>query len=116
MPVVFVVSRDWTLRAAVRAELREAGVDALGLETAADVGKALGRGLLPLVVVIDAAALDAQPARDAISNLARQVAVLVVDSSLEPAPEIPGTERLTRPLSVGDIVGRVQALLEERRT
>jgi hypothetical protein len=39
MAVVFVVSRDWTLRATVRAELREAGVDAMGLETADDVGE-----------------------------------------------------------------------------
>jgi hypothetical protein len=114
MPVVFVVSRDWTLRAAVRAELREAGVDALGLETADEVGKALARGVLPAVVVVDAAELETAPAREGLGNLARTVAVLVIDSRTAPAPDLPGAERLQRPLSVGDIVARVLARLAER--
>ena len=115
MPIVFVVSRDWTLRAAVRAELREAGVEALGLETADDVGKALARGVVPSVVVIDGAELDTQLARDEMENLARYVAVLVVDSRVSPAPEIPGAERLLRPVSIGDIVAKVRALLARQQ-
>lgn len=114
MPVVFVVSRDWTLRAAVRAELREAGVDALGLETADDVGKALARGVLPALVVVDAAEVETPLAREALGNLARTVAVLVVDSRTAPAPDLPGAERLQRPLFVRDIVERVLARLAER--
>jgi len=114
MPVVFVVSRDWTLRAAVRAELREAGVDALGLETADDIGKTLAGGVAPSLVVVDAAELEAQSAREALGNLARTVAVLVVDSRVAPAPEFPGAERLQRPVSVGEIVARVLARLAEQ--
>jgi DNA-binding response OmpR family regulator len=114
MPVVFVVSRDWTLRAAVRAELREAGVDALGLETADDVGKTLARGVSPAAVVVDATELGTPLAREALGNLARTVAVLVVESRMTPAPDLPGAERLQRPLSVGDIVARVLARLAER--
>jgi DNA-binding response OmpR family regulator len=116
MQTVFVVSPDWTLRTAVRAELREAGVEALGMETADDVGIALGRGTLPSVVVIDAAQLDTQPARDAIGNLARHVPVLVVDSHVTPGPVIPGAERLARPIRIGDIVERVRTLLQEHPT
>ena len=107
MPTVFVVSRDWTLRTPVRAELRERGVDALGLETADDVGKQLGRGIVPAVVVIDGAELEHELPRQEIANLAQQVTVLVVDSRLTPAPQIPGTERLERPTSIGEIVARV---------
>jgi DNA-binding response OmpR family regulator len=114
MPVVFVVSRDWTLRAAVRAELREAGVDALGLETAEDVGKDLARGVLPAVVVVDAAELDTPLARESLGNLARTVPVLVIDSRTAAAPDLPGAERLPRPLRVGDIIARVLARLAGR--
>jgi DNA-binding response OmpR family regulator len=114
MQIVFVVSPDWTLRTAVRAELREAGVEALGMETADDVGIALSRGTLPSAVVIDAAQLETQPTREAIANLAHRLPVLVVDSRVTPGPEIPGAERLARPISVGDIVARVRTLLQER--
>ncbi len=114
MPVVLVVSRDWTLRAAVRAELREAGVDALGLETADDVGNALAHGVAPAVVVVDAAELESPLAHEALGNLARTMPVLVVDSRTAPMPDLPGAERVQRPLRVGDIVERVLARLAEQ--
>ncbi len=111
MQIVFVVSSDWKLRTAVRAELRETGVDALGLETADDVGKALARGVAPSVVVIDGAELENSSTREALANLAQHVAVIVVDSRVTPAPELIGAERLQRPLRVQDIVARVLARL-----
>jgi DNA-binding response OmpR family regulator len=114
MAVVFVVSRDWTLRATVRAELREAGVDAMGLETADDVGKALANGIVPAVVVIDGEGLEQEQACEAIANLAHRTAVLIIDSKLAPAPTISGAERLARPVRIGDIVARVLARLAER--
>jgi hypothetical protein len=114
MRTVFVVSRDWTLRTMVRAALRATGVDALGLETADDVGRVLARGLLPAVVVIDAAELETPSAREALGNLGRSAAILVVDSRTSAAPELPGAERLGRPLRVQDIVERVLARLAER--
>lgn len=33
MIVVFVIASDWTMRTAVRAELRELGIDALGMDS-----------------------------------------------------------------------------------
>jgi len=111
MPVVFVVSRDWTLRTALRAELRERAIDALGLETADDIGKALAQGIVPSVVVIDSAELEHELPREQIANLAKQVAVLVIDSRVLPAPPIPSTERLERPITIGEIAARVLAHL-----
>src|SRR3981189_2033539 len=57
-PVVFVVSPEWTLRTMVRAELREAGVEALGMQAASDLVDALGRGVAPSMVVIDGIELE----------------------------------------------------------
>jgi len=111
MQIVFVVSPDWTLRTAVRAELREAGVDALGLETADDVGKALARGMAPSVVVIDGAELENSSTHKALANLAQHVTVIVVDSRVTPTPELIGAQRLYRPVRVQDIVARVLARL-----
>jgi DNA-binding response OmpR family regulator len=111
MLFVFVVSRDWTLRTALRAELRERGADALGLETADDIGKALAQGIVPSVVVIDSAELEHELSREQIANLAKQLAILVIDSRVAPAPQIPGTERLERPITIGEIAARVQAHL-----
>jgi AmiR/NasT family two-component response regulator len=114
MPKVFVVSEDRTLRAAVRAELREAGVEALGMETPGEVGEMLARGVAPDAVVVDGEALEEAAARDALENLARRVALLVVDSRVMPAPPLPGAQRLLRPVRVREIVERVLALLAGR--
>jgi hypothetical protein len=95
--------------------LRERGVEALGLETADDIGKALAQGIQPSVVVIDGVELEHEQPREQIANLARQVAVLVVDSRVTPTPLLPGTERLERPISVGDIVARVLGHLRGNR-
>ena len=56
MAIVFVIARDWTLRAAVRAELCELGIEALGMESAEDVGRALAAGQLPAAVVLEGTA------------------------------------------------------------
>jgi chemotaxis response regulator CheB len=111
MPRVFVVCEDRTLRTAVRAELREAGVEALGMETAGAVGEMLAQGIAPDVVVLEGAALENDAARAALENLARRVAVVVVDSRVMPAPPLPGAERLVRPVRVAEIVARVLARL-----
>jgi DNA-binding response OmpR family regulator len=109
MPIVFVVSRDWTLRAMVRAELREAHIEALGMETTRDVAEALARGIAPSLIVLDGVELENPAAREALENLARNV--LVVDSRTTPAPALPGAEVLRRPLRIQEIVSRVLARL-----
>jgi DNA-binding NtrC family response regulator len=111
MPVVFIISRDSTLRSLVCAELREANVEARGMQSAQDLAKMLGRGMAPSAVVLDAAELEDSAARDALQNLARHVAVLVVDSRMMPGRVLPGAEVLRRPVRVGDIVARVLARL-----
>jgi hypothetical protein len=109
MPILFVVSPDWTLRAMVRAELREAHIEALGMETTRDVAEALARGIAPSLIVLDGVELENPAAREALENLARNV--LVVDSRTTPAPALPGAEVLRRPLRIQEIVSRVLARL-----
>ena len=53
MPVVFIVSREWDLRGAVRAELREAGIAAMGVETVDDMARTIAGGVAPDLVVLD---------------------------------------------------------------
>src|ERR1700720_2864813 len=54
IPVVYVIARDWTMRTTVRAELREMGIEALGMDSAEDAGRAMASGQLPNVVVLEA--------------------------------------------------------------
>ena len=110
MPVVFVIARDWTLRAGVRAELREISVDALGMENADDAGRALGAGHMPSVVVLEATAgLADDPA---IRQLVQRVPTVLIASRTETV-ELPRVAAvLYRPVSVGEVVREVRKVLE----
>ena len=111
MPTVFIIAQDWMLRAGVRAELRELGVEALGMESADDAGRALARGTMPDAVVLDAEAAAAVP--QALAALARQVPMLVIASHAVDAPQMASAAAvLYRPVSVGEVVARVRQLLE----
>jgi len=116
MPRVFIVSNDWTLRAAVRAELRDAHFDARGMDAIADVGEAIAQGIAPAAVVLDAAMEIGPAQRQAIANLAQRVPLVVVASRIEPgagAQEWLGKTAavLFRPVRVGDIVACVKKIL-----
>ena len=111
MPVVFIVSREWDLRGAVRAELREAGIAAMGMETVDDMARAIAGGIAPDLVVLDGEYLHDPHTRQALQNLAPRVALLVIDSRLNPAPPLPGVQVLLRPVQVKEIVARVLAML-----
>jgi DNA-binding response OmpR family regulator len=111
MPLVFVVSAEWDLRGAVRAELREAGVEALGMETVEDMARMIAAGVAPMLVVLDGAELQKMETRTALRNLASRVPLLVIDSRLNPAPPLPGAQTILRPVQVKEIVARVLALL-----
>ena len=111
MPVVFIVSDEWDLRGAVRAELREAGVDALGLETTEDLARTIAGGIAPALVVLDGAQLHNAEMRQALQNLTSRVPLLVVDSRLNPGPPLPGAQVILRPVQVKEIVARVLAML-----
>ena len=111
MPVVFIVSGDWDLRGAVRAELREEGIEALGLETVEDMARVIASGIAPSLIVLDGAQLHNSEARRALENLSSRVRVLVIDSRLDPAPPLPGATTVLRPVQIREIVARILAML-----
>jgi DNA-binding response OmpR family regulator len=111
MPVVFIVSGEWDLRGAVRAELREAGIEALGMETVEDMAQTIAGGIAPSLVVLDGAQLRKTETRQALQNLSARLPFLVVDSRLSPAPPLPGAKTILRPVQVKEIVARVLAML-----
>jgi DNA-binding response OmpR family regulator len=111
MPVVFIVSGEWDLRGAVRAELREAGIEALGLETVEDIARSIAGGIAPSLVVLDGAQLHKSETRQALQNLGSRLPLLVIDSRLSPAPPLPGAQTILRPVQVKDIVARILAML-----
>ena len=119
MPSVFVLAHDWTLRTAVRAELRERGIDALGMDSAEVVGRAIASGQIPSALVVEGAAeFVSDPA---IQNLMSRVPTILIASRTEKIPFPPagiggigpgpeGQYRgvlLYRPVQVREIVARV---------
>jgi DNA-binding response OmpR family regulator len=121
MAIVFVIARDWTLRTAVRAELRELGIEALGMESAEDVGRALAAGQMPAAVVLEGTAdIAGDPA---VQKLIERVPAILIASRTETPPEtLPHPEGvarrprfaaiLYRPVRIAEIVARVREVLE----
>jgi hypothetical protein len=109
MPVVFVIAKDWKLRATVRAELRERGIHALGMDSAEDVGRALAGGAMPAVIVLEA---NAELAGDpAVHGLVAQVPTVLVASRVETVPLPRVAAVFYRPVRIGEIVAKVSELL-----
>jgi hypothetical protein len=105
MPVAFVIATDWKLRTAVRAELRERGIDALGMDSADDAGRALASGDVPAVVVLEATVeLAGDPA---IQKLVARVPTVLIASRTETVPLPAVAAVFYRPVSVGEIVAKV---------
>lgn len=115
MAVVLVIARDWTLRTAVRAELRESGVDALGMESAEDVSRAIASGQMPQAVVLEATTeIAADPA---VQKLIAGVPTIPIASRTEKIPVPPAgvqgaAEVLYAPVRIADIVSRVRQILD----
>ena len=106
---MFVIATDWKLRTAVRAELRERGVDALGMESAEDAGRALGLGEVPAAVVLEA---TAELAADAgIQKLVGRVPTVLIASRTETVALPDVAVVFYRPVSVGAIVAKVGEML-----
>ena len=97
------------MRAAVRAELRELGIDALGMDLADDAGRAIASGGLPNLVVLEATAeLLGDPN---IQNLVQRVPTVLI-ASRTIRVSIPDTAAVVyRPVSIAEIVMRVKDLL-----
>lgn len=109
MPAVFVIARDWALRTSVRAELRERGVEALGMDAAADAGRAVAGGRMPAALVLEA--IPELAADAAIRALVERVPTVLVASRTETMPLPPVDTVFYRPVSIGEIVARVQELV-----
>ena len=99
----------------MRAELREAGIDAMGMETVEDMARTIAGGVAPDRGGFGWPYLHNPQTRQALQNLASRVPVLVIDSRLNPAPPLPGAELLSRPVQVKEIVARVLARLGAAR-
>jgi hypothetical protein len=139
MPVVFVIAHDSKLRVAVRAELRERGVEALGMESPDEAGRAVAAGEIPAAVVIEG--IPEFTAAAAMQQLMKRVPAVVVSSridkiSLPADPNGPADSAardndehdpnrasqssanirgkiLYRPVTVGQIVTQVVELLKQ---
>jgi len=111
MPVVFIVSGEWDLRGAVRAQLREAGIEALGMESVEDMARMIAGGIAPALVVLDGAQLRGPETREALQNLSSRLPLLVIDSRLNPAPPLPNASTILRPVQVKEIVNCVLEML-----
>jgi hypothetical protein len=110
MPLVFIVARDWQLRAGLRAELREGGIDAFGIDSAEDAGRSFAEGEMPAVVVLEATAEFA--ANAAIQSLVKRVPTVLIASRTETVPLPPAAAVFYRPVSIGEITNRVLELLK----
>jgi hypothetical protein len=97
------------MRTAVRAQLREMGVDALGMDSADDVDRAIASAGLPNVVVIEATAeLIGQPR---IQDLVRHVPTVLIASRTVEVTLPNAAVILFRPVRVAEIVARVSELV-----
>ena len=97
------------MRTAVRAELREIGIDALGMDSADDAGRAIASGGLPNVVVLEA---TAELLGDLRIQILVQHAPTVLIASRTEKVSLPDTAVvLYRPVRIGEIVASVSELL-----
>ena len=103
------LATDWKLCAAARAELRERGIDALGIESGEDVGRALARGETPAAVVLEATAEFAGD--EAIRKLLERVPTVVVASRVETVPLPKVSAVVYKPVRIGEIVEKVSEIL-----
>lgn len=103
MPFAFVLARDWTLRTAVRAELRERGIDALGMDSPDDAGHAIAAGQFPSAVVVEC--IPQFASNPAIQNLIARVPTVWIASRtekiLEAAPSSASADAQHEPAGSG---------------
>ncbi|MGH9738989.1 MAG: hypothetical protein ACRD4X_10425 [Candidatus Acidiferrales bacterium] len=111
MPVVFVIARDWVLRTSVRAELLEAGILAMGMESPDEVGQVIASGQLPAAIVVEAGAGLADDSR--ISDLIARVPAVLIASRVEIVPLPPAAAVFYRPVRIGEITAKVQELAKK---
>lgn len=109
MRVVFVIAADWALRVAVRAQLREMGVEALGMDSADDIARLVPSGRAPEAIVLEATAKFLSDSR--IQELIHRAPTILIASRTMTVPLPPGPMVLYRPIRIAEIVDRVSRLL-----
>jgi DNA-binding response OmpR family regulator len=109
MPIVFIIARDWNLRAGVRAELRERGIEALGMDAPADAGRALASGQVPAAIVLEA--IPELAGAPGIQKLVETVPTILIASRTESVPLPPVDRVMYRPVRIGEITARVHELV-----
>jgi DNA-binding response OmpR family regulator len=108
MPFVFILARDWPLRVLLRAELRERGIQAIGMQSAAEAGTRIASGDLPSVVVLEAS----ERIEPGLESLARRVPFVVVASGADQDAWPAAAARvLHRPVRIAEVVAAVLDLL-----
>lgn len=111
MPTVFIIGEDWKLRGAVRAELLEQGIEALGFASLGDAARHAEAGAGPDLVVLDAP--TANVSSPAAASLTRNAALLAVVSGISDTPQLPPRAVvMRRPVRVSEIVLCVRQMLE----
>jgi hypothetical protein len=113
MPVVIILARDWTLRVSLRAELRERGIDALGMDSPDDAGLVLAEGRMPALIVIEATSEFANS--EPIQSLLKRIPAILIASRTETVTLPPAASVFYRPVSITQIVDRVLELLAAGR-
>jgi hypothetical protein len=123
MPLVFVLARDWRLRTAVRAELRERGIEALGMDSADHAGQAIAAGQTPAAVVLEG--ISEFGSNAAVQSLIARVPTVWIASRTEKIPGLPASSLhgdaprshvgvvLYRPVRIAEIVSSVLDLLHK---
>lgn len=113
MSLIFVIASDWKLRTAVRAELLEAGIKAMGMQSADEVGRSIAAGEFPSAIMLEA---TQQLADDpAVKQLVERVPTVLIASRTETIDLPPVAVVLYRPVRIGEIVQELQKLLNQPR-
>lgn len=99
------------LRTGVRAELREAGIEAVGMESLESAASAMAAGTKPSIIVFDAGEGESvSPGLELVAGGAR---LIVVASRTRPSLSIPPAATvLYRPVRIGEIVAHVIEILQ----
>ena len=112
-PQVLVISNEQWPRALLRAELEQAGYDAVGAETVSEaMHQSIADPERPVqLVVVDSGIASAEA--EAMAQLRRRYpgVPFVVIQRAGPAPPGPWTASLHRPVTIGDIVAAVRKLI-----
>lgn len=99
------------MRTAVRAELRERGIEALGMDSADDVDRTAISGQPPDFIVLEATSELLDDAR--IQNLIQRVPTLLIASRTLKVALPKDTSVLYRPVRIAEIISRVTDLLAQ---